>query len=468
MTAAWSRASLGAVAQVRSGVGFPPKMQGRSSGTYPLAKVGDLSRVFRSGATWIDGADNYVDEADLLELRSMPMPVNSILFPKIGESIRLNYRLLTRRPMLVDNNVMAVLPNQDRVDPVFLIRFLQTVDFYKFAIATAVPSIRKTDVEAIEVPLPPLDIQRRIVAKLDTLLAQTRAAREQLEAIPSLVEKYRQSILFQEVTGARIRSTGPAQLRLGEAAVTVPIHWQLTTLGTLVNPSRPICYGIVQPGPDPVDGVPLIRVQDLEDGGVRVSTLRRVSAETDAEYKRSRVVSGDVLVSVVGTIGRAAVVPKGFVGNIARAVARLSLNETVDPSWVLAWLASGPVQWWLNNTSREVARKTLNLGDLERLPVAVPPLSEQATASLRLAAMRSAERTLRSTTESTSTLTATLERALLAKAFRGELVLPDLPHAPMNETSGAPNPGQSMAAEAPPATRRNTPRQRSMMIDSDQ
>lgn len=315
---------------------------------------------------------------------------------------------------------------------------------------------------------PPLDIQRRIVAKLDTLLAQTRAAREQLEAIPSLVEKYRQSILFQEVTGARIRSTGPAQLRLGEAAVTVPIHWQLTTLGTLVNPSRPICYGIVQPGPDPVDGVPLIRVQDLEDGGVRVSTLRRVSAETDAEYKRSRVVSGDVLVSVVGTIGRAAVVPKGFVGNIARAVARLSLNETVDPSWVLAWLASGPVQWWLNNTSREVARKTLNLGDLERLPVAVPPLSEQATASLRLAAMRSAERTLRSTTESTSTLTATLERALLAKAFRGELVLPDLPHAPMNETSGAPNPGQSMAAEAPPATRRNTPRQRSMMIDSDQ
>ncbi|PZR04616.1 MAG: hypothetical protein DI536_33805, partial [Archangium gephyra] len=49
--------------------------------------------------------------------------------------------------------------------------------------------------------LPPIDVQRRIVAKLDELLAQSRAAREQLEAVPALVEQYRQSVLAAAFRG---------------------------------------------------------------------------------------------------------------------------------------------------------------------------------------------------------------------------------------------------------------------------
>lgn len=54
---------------------------------------------------------------------------------------------------------------------------------------------------ALWMPVPPLDVQRRIVAKLDALLAQSRAAREQLEAVPDLVEKFRQSVLAAAFRG---------------------------------------------------------------------------------------------------------------------------------------------------------------------------------------------------------------------------------------------------------------------------
>lgn len=62
-------------------------------------------------------------------------------------------------------------------------------------------TISQGTLTAIDLPLPPLDVQRRIVAKLDALLAQSRAAREQLEAVPDLVEKFRQSVLAAAFRG---------------------------------------------------------------------------------------------------------------------------------------------------------------------------------------------------------------------------------------------------------------------------
>ena len=197
----WCWASIGEIAEARSGIGFPPRLQGRLAGKYPFAKVGDLSRAFRSGSHTIASAEFWVDESDVEELNATTIPERSILFPKIGESIRLNYRLLTNTELLVDNNVMAVIPNVGAVDSTYVLRYLQTVDFYSFAVATAVPSVRKTDIEAIAIPLAPLELQQGIVANLDELLSNARKAREQAEAANAYLQSFERSLLAKAFRG---------------------------------------------------------------------------------------------------------------------------------------------------------------------------------------------------------------------------------------------------------------------------
>ena len=69
--------------------------------------------------------------------------------------------------------------------------------------------------------------------------------------------------------------------------------------------------------------------------------------------------------------------PDRFEGNIARAIARVSCKQEVNPRWLSYWLNSPSVQWWLVSSTKEVARKTLNLGDLASLVCPVPQEAEQ-------------------------------------------------------------------------------------------
>jgi type I restriction enzyme S subunit len=65
---------LGDIADLQAGVAFPLDLQGRDSGDYPLAKVGDISRVARSGQTTMVAADHYLDVDDLARLSANPIP----------------------------------------------------------------------------------------------------------------------------------------------------------------------------------------------------------------------------------------------------------------------------------------------------------------------------------------------------------------------------------------------------------
>lgn len=161
----WETVPLGQVAELRGGIVFPPALQGRTTGDYPFAKVADIGIAARSSGR-IEHARNYVSDDDVELLRARIVPSGSTLFAKIGESVRLNARALSTRPLLVDNNAMAAIPSS-KIDSRYLYRFLQTVDLGALASTTSVPSVRKSDLDRVGVPLPPLAEQRRIAAILD-------------------------------------------------------------------------------------------------------------------------------------------------------------------------------------------------------------------------------------------------------------------------------------------------------------
>jgi type I restriction enzyme S subunit len=283
------------------------------------------------------------------------------------------------------------------------------------------------------VPIAPLPEQKRIADKLDALLTRVDACRQRLDRVPDILKRFRQSVLAAAISGELTRDwreeRGSSDARrtvvFDDDGIDVPASWDEASLADLLDPMRPLCYGVVQPGDASPEGPSLVRVQDLDGGSIALDDLRTISSAVDREYQRSRVRGGDVLISVVGTIGRVAIVPVGFEGNIARAIARLACGPRVLPEWTRYWLESHIVQWWLVRSSREVARKTLNLSELATTRVAVPSILEQAESVRRVGLLlahatqlelrlASAQLLLRSTTPST-----------LTAAFRGDLVPQD-------------------------------------------
>lgn len=173
---------LGEIAILQSGIAFPKKLQGKTRGKLPFAKVGDISRTGRSKNIYLSGADNYVDEIEIQQLKGKSVPPGAILFAKIGEAIKQNHRVISKQEAFIDNNAMAVIPKSQLVDLHYLYWMLKEIDFYPLASSTTVPSIRKTILEEILILLPSMDEQKRIaqIKNLRHTIEQKRARQREL------------------------------------------------------------------------------------------------------------------------------------------------------------------------------------------------------------------------------------------------------------------------------------------------
>ena len=134
--------------------------------------------------------------------------------------------------------------------------------------------------------------------------------------------------------------------------------------------------------PPPEGAIGYVRIRDLMHGHVgRVSSWLR--PEQSSQELRWALLSGDLLLSKSGTIGKSALVRNGAVGSVAANglyVVRVD-RERLDAGFLLAYLASPACQNWLAAQSHGAAIQHLNRTALNRLPVPLPPLQMQARAA---------------------------------------------------------------------------------------
>lgn len=153
------------VAEVRSGWGFPNAYQGQVAGEIPFYKVSDMNLA--GNETVMSTANNYVDSATANKLGVRPAPSGTVIFPKIGAAVATNKKRLLSVDSAFDNNVMGLIPGA-RLNSRFLFHWMQQVDLTRLAHDSgAVPSIRKSEMESLCVPVPELPEQQRIVRVLD-------------------------------------------------------------------------------------------------------------------------------------------------------------------------------------------------------------------------------------------------------------------------------------------------------------
>lgn len=143
---------------------------------------------------------------------------------------------------------------------------------------------------------------------------------------------------------------------------------EVVKLGTLTN--RKIGYGIVQPGASVSNGVPVIKVNNIISGLKNVNELETTTTENDAKYKRTKLIGGELVISVVGTIGKTAIVPISFAGcNLVRATCLIDIKDELLTSWVKYYIDSPKGQHYIHENLNTTVQPTLNVKSLVDMPI---------------------------------------------------------------------------------------------------
>ena len=298
-------------------------------------------------------------------------------------------------------NLLRLRPAESLLDPHFALHLLRSEafrnklrPFVNQAVNQA--SVSVTNLKSIAVSLPSIKEQRRIASILDAADALRTKRRQALAKLDTLTQA-----IFVNMFG----------WMAGDPSLCSP-------LAELVRPGDRINYGVVQPGADATVGVPMIRVGDLVEGSVNHLAVKRVAADVDAQYSRSRLAGDEILLSCVGSVGVVALAsPKEVGWNIARAVTRIPLRKSIERDYVAAFLASPIAQRYFDNELRTVSQPTLNIKQIKEMPVPIPPVHDQAAFAERVQQVRQAQDFQRTSLGHLDALFASLQH----RAFRGEL-----------------------------------------------
>lgn len=358
--------------------------------------------------------------------------------------------------LCASNFVRILRPQAGRVTGAFLGHFLATPTARE-ALArnsggTTLKNLRTSFLDDIQLPIPPLPEQERIVAAIEEKFSRLDAGVAALERVQIELKRMRESVLGAAASGSLVTDT-PAQdsavvnllaritcdrrteweMRTTKGYVrpvepspfkmSIPTHWRVASLEALTDAARVICYGILMPKDNVPSGVPYVRVKDMRGWTIDVRGLHRTASEIAAKYARASLVPGDILIAIRGSYGRVALIPPELNGaNITQDSARIALHPSLDRRYLLYYLGGPVANRYYRMVARGVAVKGVNIGDLRAMPVPIPPLAEQAAIAdaveSQFEVIDRAEETVRGQIERSRAL----RSSTLAAAFSGQLV----------------------------------------------
>lgn len=155
-------------------------------------------------------------------------------------------------------------------------------------------NLKYKEYETIQIPLPPLAEQERIVAKLDKLFAQHEKIKAALDRIPQLLMAFRQQVLMQAVTGKLTE-----QWREGKELD----EWKTYTVREI---SDTILGKMLDKAKNSGSEYPYLGNIDVQWNKINTDNLKRIKID-DAEFEKFKLAKGDVLVCEGGEAGRAAI-----------------------------------------------------------------------------------------------------------------------------------------------------------------
>jgi type I restriction enzyme S subunit len=311
----------------------------------------------------------------------------------------------------------------------------------------------KGEIFPIELPLAPLQSQKRIVAEIEKQFSRLDEAVANLKRVKANLKRYKASVLKAAVEGRLVPTEAELASREGRSFETGGqlLHRTLDARrsmwnGKLTMPPGPIVSDLPElpagwiwvsavQACDPVidchnktapyinDGIPLVRTTNIRDGRLVLEDLRYVDQPT-YEYwsRRCPPQHGDVLFTREAPMGEAGIIPPGLQLCLGQRTMLMRPSLAISAGFLLASLMSPVVKGLIDRVAVGSGVKHLRVGDVERLPIPLPPLVEQHRIVAEVERLLSVIEELEAAVEANLTRADRLRQSILSQAFAGCLL----------------------------------------------
>ena len=416
----WITIRTGDVGDWRGG-GTPSKANNSfwTDGTIPWVSPKDMKRSHIAEA--IDSITNDAIAGSATQL----IPEGSVLVVTRSGILQHSLPVAANTvPVAINQDLKALTPHAG-IETEFVMRQLQAdaQEILKTCAkaGTTVDSIDFDRLKDHEFWLPPLQEQRRIVAKVDGLTARTARARKELDRIPTLIARYKQRLLALAAEGLLTRNWRDEN---GGKA------WMTTTVAGLAETTFDGPFGSNLKSVDYVDsGVRVVRLENI--GSLRF-VREKETYITEAKFKslqRHELKPDDVLFSsFIAEEIRVCLLPDDLdtiaINKADCFCVRVDRNKCL-PKFLAYRLASPTSYEALKDAVHGATRPRISLSHLKQFEIVLPSLEEQAEIVRRIETVVGWLDRMAADHAAAARLLPKLDAAILAKAFRGELVPQD-------------------------------------------
>ena len=275
---------------------------------------------------------------------------------------------------------------------------------------TTFKAITQDIIKKIQIPVPPLAEQERIVAKIEELFSELDSAVSELKNVKGKLQVYRQAVLkeaFDSASCNNIFSSIDQLLSQSKKGMTTG------PFGTMLNKSE-----------HKTSGLPVLGIENIGDGKFIPGNKIFISSEKAKELDAFKIFPGDIIISRSGTVGEICVVPD-YIGEayLSTNLIKVSLNDSVIRSdyFVYLFQSKGIVLDQVKEICKGSTRLFLNQTILKQIKFPVPSLAIQQEIVEKIEYRLSECDNIEQTVNTALQQAAALRQSILKQAFEGKL-----------------------------------------------
>ncbi len=308
---------------------------------------------------------------------------------------------------VIGSTIVALKPKKELIEPKYLYYFVSTLfdEFNSETRGTGIPHLQKEKVYSKKIPLPPLSVQRKIVAKLDAFFKEYNEAKKQHELAKAKSEKIMQAAISKLIPNPEEE---------------LPKGWEIKTLDELSLLKQ---YGYTCAAEKVPNGPRLLRITDMNDAGGFKIEPKVYSNLKSKEARNYLLEKGDLLIARTGEPGKASLFELDELAIFASYLIRFRINpEKALPKFVAFYLQTQDYFDQILEKTTETTQKNVNATKLGQVIIPTPPLHVQRKIVAKLDIIHQKAKGISEEYTRKEHALNLLPNAILRKAFKGELV----------------------------------------------
>ena len=389
---------------------------------WPMVRLGDVCEV-KAGATHhgIESANGkypvYGSGGYICHATEYRCPAGTVT---VGRKGTLDNPLLINEPFWNIDTCFGVIP-KEKVDARYLWRFCQNFDFYNLVPSLGRPSTNSDAIRNIQIPLPPLSVQKEIVERLEKELGEADKVAAEFKRMADLADKEFKAELDEMFGEVGEKGSGVSSQELGLAAKNAESAkaWPMVRLGDVFDV---VSARRVHKSDWKTKGIPFYRTREivkLADFGC-VENQLFISENLYERYKNINGVpqANDLMVSAVGTIGRIYIVKEGDRFYYKDASVLCFKNKLhVNPWFAKYYFESPKFLAVIHEESKGATVDTITMERAKEYPFLLPSVNVQKGIVAKLDAAKERCEKLKAEAERGLKAAENLRKAILSEAF---------------------------------------------------